>query len=407
MQDASGTVLSMPRFASRAWNPSGRTVTLTVGLLTLVGCTTSGPRARPDAGMGWVHVTTDGSGFVLRPSGCPFVPWGFNYDHDEAGRLLEEYWEAEWPKVVADFGEMQALGANVVRIHLQFGRFMCSPSAPNEAALTQFARLVQLAEQCELRLDLTGLGCYLKPDVPAWYDALDETGRWAAQAAFWGAIAERCAGSPAIFCYDLMNEPVVPGGRRAPADWLAPPFAEKYHYVQFITLDQAERSRPAIAAAWVRTLVAAIRQHDTQHLITVGLVPWSLDRPGLTSGFVPERITADLDFLCVHLYPETGHMAEAAATLAGFRVGKPVVIEETYPLACAPEELRDFLRAARRDAAGCISFYWGQTPAEGRRAGTLPAAVTATWLELFCAEGRAAQVTPSGIPSGNESGPGQ
>jgi len=34
----------------------------------------------------------------------------------------------------------------------------------------------------------------------------------------------------------------------------------------------------------------------------VGLVDWSLDRPGLTSGFVPEKIAADLDFLCVHLY---------------------------------------------------------------------------------------------------------
>ena len=33
------------------------------------------------------------------------------------------------------------------------------------------------------------------------------------QARFWQAVAARCAASPAVFCYDLMNEPVVPGGK--------------------------------------------------------------------------------------------------------------------------------------------------------------------------------------------------
>jgi len=68
------------------------------------------------------------------------------------------------------------------------------------------------------------------------------------------------------------------------------------------------------------------------HLITVGLVDWSLDRPGLTSGFVPEKIVDDLDFISVHLDPEKGKVEEALKTRAGFAVGKPVVIEETFPL---------------------------------------------------------------------------
>ena len=50
------------------------------------------------------------------------------------------------------------------------------------------------------------------PPAPPWYDALDESARWDAQAHFWEAIAEQCKTSPAVFCYDLMNEPVVPGG---------------------------------------------------------------------------------------------------------------------------------------------------------------------------------------------------
>ena len=50
-----------------------------------------------------VRVSGDGSGFVLVPEGKRFVPWGFNYDHDEKSRLIEDYWEAEWPKIEQDF----------------------------------------------------------------------------------------------------------------------------------------------------------------------------------------------------------------------------------------------------------------------------------------------------------------
>jgi hypothetical protein len=32
--------------------------------------------------MPWVAVSKDNKGFALEPSKRPFVPWGFNYDHD-------------------------------------------------------------------------------------------------------------------------------------------------------------------------------------------------------------------------------------------------------------------------------------------------------------------------------------
>ena len=78
-----------------------------------------------------VRVADDRHGFAL-DDGTPFVAWGFNYDHDETGRLLEDYWTAEWPKVQEDFREMKDLGANVVRLHLQLGKFMRQPDEPNE-----------------------------------------------------------------------------------------------------------------------------------------------------------------------------------------------------------------------------------------------------------------------------------
>lgn len=38
-----------------------------------------------------IQVSQDGRGFV-RETGNPYTPWGFNYDHDENGRLMEDYW---------------------------------------------------------------------------------------------------------------------------------------------------------------------------------------------------------------------------------------------------------------------------------------------------------------------------
>jgi hypothetical protein len=84
--------------------------------------------------MEWVEVAKDKKGFVLIASGTPFVPWGFNYDHDEQGRLIEDYWDAEWAKVEKDFAAMRKLGANVVRVHLQVGRFMDAPDRPRSYA---------------------------------------------------------------------------------------------------------------------------------------------------------------------------------------------------------------------------------------------------------------------------------
>ena len=353
---------------------------LALGVLVALVATPSISRAAEPE---WIRVSDDQTGFVLTDSGRPFVPWGFNYDHDKGGQLLEDYWTDHWPVVESAFREMQRLGANVVRIHLQFGRFMESPTKPRQSALDQLTRLLQLAEETGLRLDLTGLGCYHKRDVPAWYDELPERDRWLAQAAFWDAVARTCAKSPVVFCYDLMNEPVVPGGDARRDDWLGPDFAGK-HFVQFIARERAGRPRPEIARQWIRTLVAAIRKQDQRHLITVGLVPWSLDRPGLTSGFVPDQIAADLDFLAVHIYPERERLDDALDTLKAFAAaGKPVVIEEIFPLKCDLKELDTFLDRSRPHAAGWIGFYWGQSPDDLRPAKTIPDALTLGWLELF------------------------
>ena len=330
----------------------------------------------------WIRPNTAGDGFVRGERAEPFRAWGFNYDHDEPGRLLEDYWDKEWDTVAADFAEMKALGANVVRIHLQLGRFMDTQDQPNTKELAQLKRLIRLAEETGLYLNLTGLGCYHKKDVPLWYDPLDETARWKTQVRFWVAIAKAGTDSPAIFCYDLMNEPILPGKKKA-TDWLAGEFGGK-HFVQRIALDLDGRTRQQVAKAWVDKLVTAIRRHDQRHMITVGVIPWALTFPGAKPLFYAPEVGAKLDFVSVHFYPKTGEVDKALKALAVYDVGKPLVIEEMFHLKCGLPELDQFVTQSAKTTDGWIGFYWGRT-LEGYRTdkASLRSAVMLQWLEYF------------------------
>ncbi len=341
--------------------------------------------ASPAAPAPWVAVADDGRGFVLTPSGKSFIPWGFNYVRDYNNlRLIEDYWDADWSTIEQRFMQMKQLGANVVRIHLQFARFMDAPDKTNKLNLARLAKLVRLAESHGLYLDLTGLGSYRETDAPVWYDALSERDRWAAQAHFWEAIASICADRPGVFAYNLMNEPLVSEDRRLPREWALPAKRFPFRFRESINLDTARRERSAIAQQWLRQMVQAIRKHDKRHLVTVGLVSIAISgRPEEEAGFLPSIIAPELDFLSVHVYPASGKLDLEIDTLKRYNVGKPVVIEEMFPLRCNVKELGMFIERSRTIANGWIGFYWGQTPQELKRLSGPGAARTLRWLELF------------------------
>ena len=224
-----------------------------------------------------IRVSDDGTHFVEDASQQRFIVWGVNYDHDSSGRLLDEYWLTEWNKVVEDFREIKELGANCVRVHLQLGKFMDTQDKPNTKAFEQLRNLVALAEEMGIYLDITGLACYHKQNIPKWYDELDEEDRWAVQAVFWESVAQTCKDSPAIFCYDLMNEPILPG-KTAESDWLTGELGGKY-FVQRLTLDLKGRSREQVAEAWVkhddhRHTQARSAPHDHRGCDPVGICFW-------------------------------------------------------------------------------------------------------------------------------------
>ena len=311
--------------------------------------------------------------------GKAFRVWGVNYDHDSDGKLIEDYWMSDWPRVEEDFAEIKALGANVVRVHLQLGKFMTSADEVNAASLEQLRKLLQLAERSKLYLDITGLGCYHKADIPAWYDSLDETARWQVQERFWREVAKTCKDSPAVFCYDLMNEPILPGAKPE-TEWLAGELGGKF-FVQRISLDLKGRTREEVAAEWVKRLSTAIREVDSRHLITVGVIPWAHVFPGAKPLFYAPSVCEPLDFVSVHFYPKANEVQKALTALDVYKVGKPIVVEEFFPLACSMDEAAEFIDRSKTD--GFVSFYWGKTIDEYERVGDIQSAIIAKWLTYF------------------------
>jgi cellulase (glycosyl hydrolase family 5) len=329
----------------------------------------------------WIAVTEARDGFVFPATSAPFVPWGFNYSRDERFRLLEDYWNGDgpdgWAKVERDFHAMKRLGANVVRINLQFARFMDAPGTPNHTNLARLEKLIGLAEDVGVYLDVTGLGTFRARDVPAWYRDLAEKERWAAQAEFWEAIAKVCANRPGVFTYNLMNEPLVAAATRRAGEWTHPVELEGLRYLEYINLDPRERTGADIARAWIRQMTRAIRTHDKRHLITVGLVFENL------ATFPPAEIAEDVDFVAVHVYPASGQIDATLESLARYRKGKPVVVEETFPMLCTPSEYADFLRRSRGVASGWLAHFWSLTPEDLKGRSDIVSGIMRESLNVF------------------------
>ncbi len=160
---------------------------LVAGLLLLVGCTGSRMQS--------VRVAPDNKHFVLVPSGRPFVAWGHNWD----AKGLEDPTGKSWDRTETDLIDLHNMGANVVRIHVQFPQFMQGPDQPNPQALARLTHLLKLSEKHGIYLDITGLASYRRRERAAWYDALPDKERWAQQAVFWQAIAQTMRRQPRCF----------------------------------------------------------------------------------------------------------------------------------------------------------------------------------------------------------------
>jgi hypothetical protein len=327
---------------------------------------------RNSTGLDFVKISADGKGFVLEPSGEKFVPWGHNYASVDLMQRLAK----EPERVEREFAEMKAAGTTVARVHPEMPALLNGPQQVNEEALDRLRQLLRVAEKSGIYLKITGLACYKIDSRLDWYDALSDASRWQVQEFFWSTIAQTCAQSPAVFCYDLVNEPAA-GGNRADG-WYMGRMGD-VEFCQRLTLDQPNRSGDDIFREWTRRMVAAIRRHDQKHLITLGMLPF----PGAY------RAAAEhLDFVSPHLYPKSKKVAEEIELLKKFDFGKPIVIGETFPLSCSAEEEREFLLQSRGLAHGWIGHWPDDSPqhlAQLRQENkiNIHQAIWLSWVDLF------------------------
>jgi len=286
-------------------------------------------------------------------NGEVFFPWGFNYTNPVDVGLIEDDWsnDVTWDIIKSDFEEMRVLGANVVRIHLQYHRFMDDASSTNTVALDRLSDLVEMAESSGLYLDITGLAAYRKGDQPNFYTMMTDEERWATQKIFWQSIAAEVGDSPAVFAFNLMNEPVVSvscDDMNPDCEWTPGEESGGFHFVQNITRTPGNNFTTTIKA-WIAEMTEGIRTEDSETLITTGF----LDLGSYAS------FADDLDYLSPHIYPRSGELQTSIDRLEANQSAVPIVIEEIYNLNCNVTELGEFLVSIDGNYNGFMGHYFG------------------------------------------------
>ncbi|MCX8036940.1 MAG: beta-galactosidase [Candidatus Sumerlaeia bacterium] len=311
-------------------------------ILGLVGCWAMMAAAGFAAGASsskwaFVKVAPDGRGFVAGES--PWHPFGCNYFDPHVGWAPKMWREFDAGRVEEHFRIMQHLGVNVVRVFLAAQSFYPTPPRLEPEALEKFDRLLDIARRYGIRVHPTGLDAW--EGNPPWRrgDIFADEAVRAHQVGFWKAFAARYKDEPAIFAYDLLNEPHVHWSGRAMESawrkWLVQHYgtiealrkAWKNEATPFEAFDAIpvprdepasasrmladyQRFRESVGERWVKEQADAIRSADPNHLITVGFIQWTVPvlhgRPSRYAGFHPAQIAAHVDFLSVHFYPLWG-----------------------------------------------------------------------------------------------------
>jgi hypothetical protein len=316
-------------------------------LLALLGTALSPAAAAAEMPRISVH------GSRLYAGARPWRAWGMNWgvgDHAPVVAYFDDPTGAHLSVLRTELQTAKEMGANSMRIYLQLGQVMATPTQPRQRTLTALRRLLALAQSQDIYLDITGDLVWQPSLAPAWYGALDWKARWQVQAQFWKAVAHAAASSPAVLCYELTSEPTV---AQTPGYYYGQ--IGHWWFVQSIATDQA-RHADTLARAWTRLLAHAVRSQDDRP-VGIGLLP------SITGPFAPANIAGLLDILIVHEYPTTGHTPAAVSLIRSFAAyQKPVLLGETFMLSDDAPTQEEFLTGAARYLTGAFEFFDGRDP---------------------------------------------
>ena len=283
----------------------------------------------------------------------PWRAWGMNWgigDHAPVIGYFDHPTAAKFVVLRTELGRARAMGANSMRIYLQLGQVMATPTAPRRQTLLALMRLLALAQQDRVYLDITGDLVWRPSQAPGWYGRLSRQSRWRVQARFWGLVAHAAASSPAVLCYELTSEPTV-----APAASYYYGQISNWWFVQSIATATGARAN-SLARSWTSMMATAVRSQDDRP-VTIGLLP-------VTGGpFAPSNIADLLDMLVVHEYPTTGQAPRAIAMVRSFAgCHKPVLIGETFLLEDDAATQHAFLIGVAPFVVGALEFFDGRDP---------------------------------------------
>src|SRR5262249_29479898 len=134
--------------------------------------------------------------------------WGVG-DHAPVIAYFDDPTAATLAVLSAELRTARQIGANSMRVYLQLGQVMATPTRPRQQTLTALRRLLAVAQADRVYLDITGDRVWQPKYAPAWYQRMPFTARWRVQARFWKAVAHAASRSPAVLCYELTSEPIV------------------------------------------------------------------------------------------------------------------------------------------------------------------------------------------------------
>jgi hypothetical protein len=289
-----------------------------------------------------------------------FTPCGVSYYRPGTGWAPQLWKRFDAVATRQDFLRMKQMGLNVVRVFVTFGSFYTEPGKLDPVGLAVFDRLLALADEAGLYVHPTGPEGW--EGMPPWTskmgDVFSDFGNDACLEAleeWWRMFAGRYRGRSTIWAYDLRNEPTT--------TWESPSSLAKWNFWRKAhgkatapvpdrkappspVLADYQRFRESLAEAWVARQAKAIHAADSQALVTVGLLQWSVPAQRITAnqytGFRPEGIAPYLDFLELHFYPlangvyhyedrvsETANLAVLESMVRECaKTGRPLVIAE-------------------------------------------------------------------------------
>jgi hypothetical protein len=69
-----------------------------------------------------------------------------------------------------------------------------------------------------------------------------------------------------------------------------------------------------------------------------------------------------------------------------YEIGKPLVVEEIFPISAGVKQTGEFIEASRTHVDGWISFYWGKSIEEYVKEGGVKGRLISDWLTYLCAQ---------------------